>query len=231
MATPMAVPKSKPSPTRGSSGDQCVAMSGVGWHGYEAALRVRGDQSRPRLIYLDGDVFFVSPSDAHERMNLRIGTILHEIILGLRIPCHRTGQTTFRRESRRGGVEGDQTYYFANEARVRGKRRIDLNIDPPPDLAVEVVHTHDADAALEVYGRLGVPEVWVCTEENLVILARQPDGEYQAIESSLSLPFLTRKEIFERARQPEDLPELEWMEGIRRWVLDELVPRVRGRAG
>ena len=65
----------------------------------------------------------------------------------------------------RGGVEGDQTYYFANAARVRGKKKIDLRRDPPPDLAIEVVVTHDADEAVEVYRRFRVPEVWVCDQD------------------------------------------------------------------
>ena len=45
--------------------------------------------------------------------------------------------------------------------RVRGKKKLSLKIDPPPDLAIEVVQSHDADAAIEVYRRFKVPEVWV----------------------------------------------------------------------
>ena len=211
--------------------DQCVTMSGIGWKKYRALLRLRGDGSRPRMIYLDGDLYIVSPSQPHERWNLCLGTFLSEVIIGLRIPCLRTGQTTFRRRGKRGGVEGDQTYYFANEPRVRGKSQIDLRIDPPPDLAVEVVYKNPADAALKVYRRLGVPEIWVYVEDRLAILLRQANGEYKESETSRAIPFLKAVEIFDQARQLEGMSELEWMEGVRRWVREVLVPRVQGQGG
>ena len=95
------------------------------------------------------------------------GRFVDEIVEELDIPCIRAGSTTFRRRAKKGGVEGDETYYLANEARIRGKDKIDLRTDPPPDLAIEAVHTHDAEAAIEVYRRFSVPEVWICDEAEL----------------------------------------------------------------
>ena len=55
------------------------------------------------------------------------------ILVGeLEIPCVMAGSTTFRRRAKRGGVEGDQTYYLANLDRIRGKKKISLKVDPPP---------------------------------------------------------------------------------------------------
>ena len=36
------------------------------------------------------------------------------------------------------GLEPDQCYYIQNEGKVWGKDHIDLQIDPPPDLAIEI---------------------------------------------------------------------------------------------
>ena len=36
------------------------------------------------------------------------------------------------------GFEADCCFYFENAARVRGKDRIDLKTDPPPDLVIEI---------------------------------------------------------------------------------------------
>ena len=82
---------------------------------------------------------------------------------------------------------GDQTYYLANEERIRGKDKISLKTDPPPDLAIEAVYSHEADAAVEVYRRFKVPEVWVCDEAELVILVLQSNGRY--VESATSATF------------------------------------------
>ena len=31
------------------------------------------------------------------------------------------------------GIEADDCFYIENEAAIRGKKQIELNIDPPPD--------------------------------------------------------------------------------------------------
>jgi hypothetical protein len=95
--------------------DHCVALRGVDWKGYSTLLRVRGERSVPKIVYLDGTVWFMSPSCPHERLNKRLGWIVESVVVELGIPCIATASTTFRRPSKRGGVEGDQSYYLANE--------------------------------------------------------------------------------------------------------------------
>src|SRR3712207_3809436 len=101
-------------------GDQCVELRDVGWKGYATLLRLRGERPRPRprLIYLDGDVCLVTTSFLHERLTKRLGILVQEIVVGLDIPCVPAGETTLRRRRKRGGVEGDETFYLANEARI-----------------------------------------------------------------------------------------------------------------
>ena len=112
--------------------DQVVEMRGISWAVYKAVSRLRRGKSRPKLIYIDGDLILVSPGQPHERMNVRLGTLLQEVLVTLRVHFMRLGQTTWRRRRKTMGVEGDQTFYITNEHRVRGKK-IDLRIDPPAD--------------------------------------------------------------------------------------------------
>ncbi len=212
-------------PTEVVDSDQVVEIRGIGWAGYKTIARLRQGRSRPKLIYLDGDLTLVSPGQPHERLNVRVGTFLYEVLTTLRVHCMRLGQTTWRRRKKDMAVEGDQTFYITNEPLVRG-RTVDLRVDPPPDLAIEVVYSHKATRALEVYGRLGVPEVWVCEENRLAILVRQEDGEYKEVDHSLCLPFLAAAEIFTQIQQPDGMAELDWIDGVRRWVREVLVPRV-----
>jgi len=207
--------------------DQCVQLLGIGWKGYTTLLRLRGERRSPKIIYLDGSVWLVSPSMPHERMKVRLGHFVTEVLYGLDIPYFETGQTTFRKHKRLGGLEGDQTFYIANYERVRGKDKLDLRIDPPPDLAIEAVHSHDAKAALEIYRRLKVPEVWVCDEAELRILARRANNRYVEVAVSVALPFLNAQDIYNWIHGPLWNSDLEWTKALRHRVRDTLVPRVR----
>jgi Uma2 family endonuclease len=211
--------------------DQCVEWHGLDWKGYVALLRIRGESRRPRMVYLDGTLFLMTMSFPHERLAERLGLFVMEVVVGLDIPCVPAGSATFRRRKKRGGVEGDKTFYLANEARVRGKDDIDLRRDPPPDLAVEAVHTHGITAAIEVYRRFGVPEVWACDHDGLRILVRQANGRYAEAATSAAFPFLSAAEIFDWVRRPQTVSETEWVQDVRRWVRDTLAPRFRGPGG
>jgi Uma2 family endonuclease len=193
-------------------------------------LRLRGERGVPRMVYLDGDLWLMSPSFPHERLAERLGLFVMEVVVGLGIPCIPAGHTTFRRKKKRGGVEGDKTFYLANEGRIRGKRDIDLRVDPPPDLAIEAVYTHSATPAVAVWRRLRVPEVWACDEDRLRILSLQANGRYLESGASVAFPFLTAAEAFGWASRPQTVSETEWVGEVRRWVQEVLVPRVRGQA-
>lgn len=217
----------KPQTIREGEGDRRVALRNIGWKGYVTLLRLRGERPAPKMVYLDGTVWLMSPTFPHERLKTRLGEFVTEVVVGLRIPFVPSASTTLRRRAKRGGVEGDQTFYLANEGRIRGKDKIDLRTDPPPDLAIEAVCTHEADEAVEVYRRLRVPEVWVCDEAELVILVLRADGRYSRSATSAAFPFLSAAEIHGWVTQPQSAGELEWIMALRRWVGRTLRPRVR----
>jgi Uma2 family endonuclease len=217
-------------PSRSVDGDQRVEFPAVGWKGYVTLLRIRGEPSTPKMVYLDGTLWLMSPSFPHERLKTRLGEFVTEVMVGLRIPFVPAASTTLRRQAKKASVEGDQTYYVANEERMRGRDRIDLRTDPPPDLAIEAVCTHDADEAIEVYRRIRVPEVWICDEAELVILVLQADGKYSRSTTSMVFPFLSAAEIHGWVSQPQSAGELEWIMALRRWVRQTLRRRVRRQA-
>ena len=219
-------------PTRSEAatveGDQSVTLRGLDWKGYLTMLRLRGERRGPRMVYLDGELLLVSPSYIHERLAERLGLLVMVIVEELDVPCKMAGSTTFRRRSKRGGVEADKSFYFGNVGRVLGKKTINLRTDPPPDLAIEAVHTHEAESAVEVYRRLGVPEVWVGDPEGLRILVLGENGRYALAESSAAFPFLKGAEIFDWVSRPETTSDTEWVKELRRWVQEMLVPRRAG---
>ena len=229
MATVTPCPEAGPSPILFTKvgGDQCVTLHRIGWVGYSTMLRLRGERGVPRMTYLDGDLWLMSPSFSRERLAERLGWFVGEVVVGLKIPCIPAGHTTFRRRKKRGGAEGDKTFYLANEARIRGKDTIDLRVDPPPDLVIESVYTNSVTPALAVWRRLRVPEVWACDEDRLRILVLQANGRYAEAKTSLAFPFLTTAEIFDWASRPRTVAETEWAYEVRRWVQEVLVPRAQ----
>jgi Uma2 family endonuclease len=143
----------------------------------------------------------------------------------LEVPCTPTASTTFRRKGKRGGVEGDQTYYLANEPAIRGKDRIDLKVDPPPDLAIEAVYSHDASPAIEIYRRLGVAEVWVCEASEVRILLLDVDRQYTESTTSGAFPVIQATDILDWISRPSDTPETQWLKAVRQWVKGTMFPR------
>ena len=210
-------------------GDQCVVLGDIGWDGYSKLLKIRGERSVPRMIYLDGSVLLMSPSFPHERFKQRLGIFIVEVVAGLKIPCVPAGSTTFRRRAKRGGVEGDQTFYLANEAKVRGKEALRLKVDPPPDLAIEVVWTHDAAAATEVYRRFKVPEVWIYGHDELTILYFNPAEITPGPSKVLRCRCLPPPRSLPGSGRPQSETETVWILDLRRWVAEVLAPRHRQR--
>ncbi|MBY0395907.1 MAG: Uma2 family endonuclease [Thermoleophilia bacterium] len=216
-------------PPRGAApscaGDQRVVLGGVGWDGYRALLRLRGEGSRPRMVYLDGDVVLMSPAYRHERLAERLGYLVLALAEELDRPCLAAGHTTFRRRPKRGGAEADKAFYLANTPNVLGRDRLDLRRDPPPDLVIEVENTHPADESLEVWRRLGVPEVWVVSAEAARVLVRGPDGAYAESPQSAAFPEVASSEIHAWGARSGDDSETAWVRALRRWVVEEVTPR------
>jgi Uma2 family endonuclease len=221
----MSTAIAQPDRTTEIDGDQCVVLRDIGWKGYTTLLKVRGERSDPRMVYLDGSLLLLSPSYFHERLKELLGCFIMILVEELEIPCLMAGSTTFRRRAKRGGVEGDETYYLTNLDRIRGKKKINLKVDPPPDLAIEVVVSHDADDAVEVYRRFRVPEVWICDENQLTILVLQLDGQYVPSERSHAFSLLRASEIHSWVTRSQDGSDTAWIKELRRWIAEVLVPR------
>ena len=127
------------------------------------------------------------PSPEHEVDKELIGDIVKILLDELEIDCECFGSTTFKQEAMASGIEPDQCFYIQNQAQMRGKRRVNLAADPPPDLAIEVDVT--SRTQLAAYAALGVPELWRYEKNQLSIYTLQA-GQYQSSVSSPTFPSL-----------------------------------------
>ena len=69
------------------------------------------------------------------------------------------------------GLEPDKCYYIQNEPVVRNRDEYDPDVDPPPDLVLDLVLEVDVTSLsttkLPIYAAFKVPEVWRWVDERL----------------------------------------------------------------
>jgi Uma2 family endonuclease len=207
------------------TGDAWVSIPAT-WETYLRLLDDRGERSRPRYIFLDGRLTIVSPGIEHEWLKHRLTTLLHEILIGLRVRYIPSGAVTLKEEHPdTKGVEGDVSFYFTNLARLKGRKKIVMGVDPPPDLEIEVVVSHPVADALAVHAAFGVREVWVCGNGSLSFFVLQPDGRYEPAPTSLNLPMVRSDELSGWVYRDATEDDLSLLLEFRKWVENELAMR------
>jgi Uma2 family endonuclease len=210
-------------------GENRVVIRGIGWQGYETLLNLVGD--RPlRITYDRGDVELMSPLSRHERNRSRLGRMVEILTEELEIPMIAAGSTTLNRQDLDKGLEADESFYLASLDKITDVEHLDMNIDPPPDLAIEVEITRSVLSRLDIYGSLGVPEIWRFDGRTLRILLRQDDGAYLESDKSEALPWISTEEL-RLFVLPETGDDTQWAKIFRRWVRETIVPRAKGDTG
>ena len=188
------------------------------------------------MTYHDGTLELTYPLYRHEKSSSRLTRFIWAVVEVLDIPCAcaGAGSTTLRRKEegpkKGSGKEPDTSFHITNEHRIRERDEIDLDVDPPPDLAIEVDNTADSEAKLPVYAKLGVPEVWRYDAKtgSLWFGRLQTDGTYRPIERSECLPMLTPALVLDALGRCRGVEESRWGRLLRDWVRAELAPNDGG---
>jgi Uma2 family endonuclease len=124
--------------------------------------------------------------------------------------------TTLDRPGLKAGAEPDQGYYIANEPLVRGKT-VDLSIDPPPDLVVEVDITYTNIDKNVLYAKLGVPEFWRYNGKILKIYHLQSD-RYQEVQTSPTFPGIPKEQLYKFLSHCAQQGETQAKRDLRVWI-------------
>ena len=196
-----------------------VILGDVPWDTY-VRLRDSDKNQHIRMAYYKGTLEFMSPRYRHEKYSRRLDRLVWELVVELEVPCAFAGSTTLRKEGAEAGKEPDACFYFANEPLIRDKEEIDLAVDPPPDLAIEVDNFSNSEGKLPIYAALRVPEVWRYDVRAGVLWfgRHQTDGTYAAITHSDSLPLLTPARVLEALNLCRGVPESRWGRLLREWI-------------
>jgi Uma2 family endonuclease len=203
------------------SQNEHVLLRDISWNTFEALIQELESQPGKRLTYSDGLLEIWMPLPSHERYKKSLARLVEGLTEESDIEIRSLGSTTWQRQDLTKGVEADECYYIQNEAVIRGRMDLDLTIDPPPDLAIEVDMTSLSLTRLPIYSALGVPEVWRFDGEKVQVLMLQ-SGEYVEIERSIALPLVTPEVLQEFLTQVPTMGETSWAKMVRNWTRSQL---------
>jgi Uma2 family endonuclease len=201
--------------TSSQSSIEVVHLTGISWQTYERLLEELSDR-RLRLTYNRGNLEIMTPSLEHELGKEVLGRFVETIAEELEVQIYPLGSTTFKRPEL-SGAEPDKCFYIRNVAAVRGKKRLNLDKDPAPDLVVEIDVTSSSSDRLQVYADLGIAEVWIYNGQSLVIKQLQNDT-YITSQTSHFFPNVLIPEIAVFLQQAETVDYLELVKTFRQWV-------------
>ena len=197
--------------------EQRVLLEGVSWEIFEGLVRASQDRGAPRFTYDRGQLEIMSPSAEHERLKETATLLINVAAEELRINVEAFGSTTFRRLDVGRGFEADSCFYIQGLARVKGKTEIDLHVDPPPDLVIEIDITTSSLDELSIFASLGVREVWRYQDARMRIF-QLAQGALVEREESAALPGLTAESVTRFLNAGRALDRLTWLGQLRAWV-------------
>jgi Uma2 family endonuclease len=199
---------------------QQILLDRVSWKQFESILAELGDRRAAKVSYSNGLLEIMVPLPEHEKAKEIIGDIVKLVLTERGIDYDALGSTTLKSERMTQGVEPDACFYIQNQRFAIGKNRLDLNIDPPPDLAIEIDLT--SRTQLDNYRSLGVPELWRYDKQGLQIYLLQA-GEY--IESAVSptFPDLPIVELVNNCiRQSRSIGSSQAIKALQNWLKDNV---------
>jgi len=197
---------------------QSLLLDGVDWITYTRLLRALNNRPSVRLTYDRGSLEIMTLTHEHESYAHLLGRFVVVLTEEFGLPIKGGGSTTFRRRKRRKGLEADESYWIANEPLVRGKDSIDLRIDPPPDLALEIDVSHSSLNRLAIYAALRVPEVWRREGETLVCYLLGTDGKYAVNTTSRVFPGLAPADLMRFLTLRGQMDENALVRQFRAWI-------------
>ncbi len=197
---------------------QRFLLEGMSWDFYEHLLEEL--DNRPiRVTYDRGALELMSPSYRHETFSRLLGRMVNVLAEESDLPFKSAGSTTFRRESLERGLEPDECFYLAHVAEILGKEELNLETDPPPDLAIEVDITHGSLDRIPIYAELGVPELWRFDGEQLLSYHLKDTGEYaEPSERSLAFPQIPLPGLLDFLERAAAVDDGTLLKEFRDWV-------------
>lgn len=155
--------------------DSCLTLKGVSWSQFESLEAAFESVGGIKFAYLDGILEIMTVSPEHEDTKSTIGILLEAYLREKGIRSYRRGGPTLGSKEQGARKEPDESYNLQTKKAI-------------PDLAIEVIFTSGGIDKLQLYKRLGIPEVWFWEDGVLSIYCLRE--EYEQVDRSELLPDL-----------------------------------------
>jgi Uma2 family endonuclease len=203
-----------------SSPERLVILDSVTWDTYERLITEHGERSGTRFTYDEGVLQIMVISSRHERPNRRLATLVEVLAEEWGLDIEQLGSMTFKRKDLQKGFEPDSCFYIQHADAVSGKEEIDLEVDPPPDLTIEVDITRDALNRFPIFAAVGIPEVWRF-DGTKVIFYQLESKSYVETSDSLAFPALNAETATQFLEQSKNMKSTVWLRKVRDWAREQ----------
>ncbi|MGV0108435.1 putative restriction endonuclease domain-containing protein [Nostoc sp. DSM 114160] len=198
-------------------GEQRTVLHNISWETFEALLRDTGEDRGSRFAYDCGVLEIMTPLFEHENPKSNFGNFIIALAEELGIEIRSASSTTLKRKISKRGIEPDTCYYIQNELAIRSKQTLDLENDPPPDLAIEIDITSSSVNKLGIYSALGVTELWRYDGQNLKFY-QLIEEQYVECKFSIAFPIVSVSEISRFIEQSKSMGKIALLKSFRAWV-------------
>lgn len=159
-----------------SSSPAPLLLTGVTWAQLESLETAFQGIAGVRLSYLVGNLEIMTLSQEHEDLKSTLGLLLETYFRSQKIRFYKRGSATRGTQGQGARKEPDESYNFDTKKSI-------------PDLVIEVIISSGSISILDIYQRIGVPEVWLWQGEKLTVYCLAETG-YQSQSHSQLLPSL-----------------------------------------
>lgn len=196
--------------------DAMTIFRNMAWDEYKTIVKALGNAPRFRLAYDNGTLQIMTTSPKHERIKMFLGWLVLELAKASGRPFDTAGSATLMNDQVRKGTEPDDCYYLQNASQVVGKD-IDLNVHPPPDLAIEVDLSSPSLKKFPIYAALGVTELWR-HKRGRIKFYQLAAGSYEEISQSIAFPFVTPDVITDYVRMGLEQGPMPMLQTFTGWI-------------
>lgn len=176
------------------TGENRMVFRSLDWSAFQQIRQLLGERTHARFIYDNGVLEITMPLEGHERFARLIELFIRILVVELGLKMKSMGSTTLAREDLLKSAEPDNGYYIQNYALV-ADHEVDLGVDPPPDLVVEVDITHTDIQKNDLYASLGVPEFWRFNGHEWRIF-QLLEGQYEECKRSPTFPLVAKADFY-----------------------------------
>ncbi|MDY6782811.1 MAG: Uma2 family endonuclease [Cyanobacteriota bacterium] len=126
--------------------DRYLTLSEISWSQLEQLETILETVEGVKLIYLDGILEIMAPSPDREEYKSTLSLLVEAHMREAKVRFYKKGSSTLGSEEKKVKKEPDESYSIGTKKEI-------------PDLAIEIVLTSGGIDKLQLYQRLGVPEI------------------------------------------------------------------------